>query len=135
MSSKKFTSVERAYLLSLDAVESVSESYITYSEAFKAKCMRLYKEGASPARIFREAGLDPKIIGYKRIERSVARWRQAESSGRVYRLEKPPLSLSEKRNRIVREIFCLKSLITAKEGDLRMLDECSAAIQRMGSAS
>lgn len=25
--------------------------------------------------IFREAGLDPKIIGYKRVERCIARWK------------------------------------------------------------
>ena len=28
-----------------------------------------------PAAIFREAGLDPKIIGYKRVERCIARWK------------------------------------------------------------
>ncbi|MFR1605449.1 MAG: hypothetical protein ACLSUZ_02065 [Bifidobacterium pseudocatenulatum] len=27
------------------------------------------------AAIFREAGLDPKIIGYKRVERCIARWK------------------------------------------------------------
>ena len=26
-------------------------------------------------RDFREAGLDPKIIGYKRVERCIARWK------------------------------------------------------------
>lgn len=31
--------------------------------------------GGSPAAIFREAGLDPKIIGYKRVERCIARWK------------------------------------------------------------
>ena len=42
-------------------------------------CMRRYAEGGSPAAIFREAGLDPKIIGYKRVERCIARW-QAENA-------------------------------------------------------
>ena len=37
--------------------------------------MRRYAEGGSPAAIFREAGLDPKIIGYKRVERCIARWK------------------------------------------------------------
>ena len=37
--------------------------------------MRRYAEGGSPAAIFREACLDPKIIGYKRVERCIARWK------------------------------------------------------------
>lgn len=39
--------------------------------------MRRYNAGESPAAIFREAGLDPKIIGYKRVERCISRWKQA----------------------------------------------------------
>ena len=42
---------------------------------FRDDCMRRYAEGGSPAAIFREAGLDPKIIGYKRVERCIARWK------------------------------------------------------------
>ena len=33
--------------------------------------------GESPTKIFREAGLPPELVGYKRIERSVARWKDA----------------------------------------------------------
>ena len=45
--------------------------------AFTAKTRKYlgYAEGGSPAAIFREAGLDPKIIGYKRVERCIARWK------------------------------------------------------------
>ena len=46
-----------------------------YSKEFRDDCMRRYAEGGSPAAIFREAGLDPKIIGYKRVERCIARWK------------------------------------------------------------
>ena len=59
-----FTAKTRKYLGSLDAVESV---------------MRRYAEGGSPAAIFREAGLDPKIIGYKRVERCIARWKAEDA--------------------------------------------------------
>lgn len=38
--------------------------------------MERYAVGESPAGIFREAGLDPALIGYKRIERAIARWRK-----------------------------------------------------------
>ena len=68
----KFTAKERAYLASLPAVESVSASHIRYADSFRIEVMCRYNAGESPAAIFREAGLDPKLIGYKRIERCIA---------------------------------------------------------------
>lgn len=70
-----FTAEELRYLRSLPAVVAVSAGRIRYTEAFKRVCMRQYRQGKSPARIFREAGLDSALIGYKRIERCIARWR------------------------------------------------------------
>ena len=69
----KFTAKERAYLASLPAVESVSASRIRYSDHFRVEAMCRYNAGESPSAIFREAGLDPKLIGYKRVERCIAR--------------------------------------------------------------
>lgn len=83
MRKGKFTAKERAYLLTLPAVESVTQGRIFYTEEFKADCMRRYHEGESPARIFAEAGLFSDLIGYKRIERCVARWRESERKGRL----------------------------------------------------
>ena len=40
-------------------------------------CTIRYLAGESPTKIFREAGLPPELVGYKRIERSVARWKDA----------------------------------------------------------
>lgn len=37
---------------------------------------RTLPAGRKPVRIFREAGLDPRIIGNKRIERCIARWKR-----------------------------------------------------------
>lgn len=79
-----FTAKTRKYLGSLDAVESVTQYRICYSKEFRDDCMRRYAEGGSPAAIFREAGLDPKIIGYKRVERCIARWK-AENARRPLR--------------------------------------------------
>ena len=62
----KFTAKERAYLASLPAVKSVSPSHIRYTDRFKVEVMCRYNAGESPSAIFREAGLDPKLIGYKR---------------------------------------------------------------------
>ena len=41
-----------------------------------------YNAGESPSAIFREAGLAPKLIGYKRVERCIARWKQQERDER-----------------------------------------------------
>lgn len=73
----KFTAKERSYLASLPAVKSVSASHIRYTDQFRVECMCRYR-GESPAAIFREAGLDPKLIGYKRVERCIARWKRRQ---------------------------------------------------------
>lgn len=68
---------ELQMLRDLPAVANVSKDRITYSNAFKQVCVIRYLAGESPTKIFREAGLPPGLIGYKRIERSVARWKAA----------------------------------------------------------
>lgn len=68
---------ELQMLRDLPAVSNVSKDRITYSNAFKQVCVIRYLAGESPTKIFREAGLPPELIGYKRIERSVARWKAA----------------------------------------------------------
>nr|WP_236034496.1 MULTISPECIES: hypothetical protein [Bifidobacterium] len=59
----------------MPAVDRVSNGRIRYTEAFKRECIRRYAAGDSPARIFHDNGLDSSLIGYKRIERCIARWR------------------------------------------------------------
>lgn len=76
MGARAFTDEERAYLLSLPAVTSVKGNRITYSQAFRHQCMERYRAGESPSALFSEAGLDPDLIGHKRIERAFARWRR-----------------------------------------------------------
>lgn len=68
---------ELQMLRDLPAVANVSKDRITYSNAFKQVCVIRYLAGESPTKIFREAGLPPELIGYKRIERNVARWKAA----------------------------------------------------------
>lgn len=72
-----FSPEEVAYLKTLPAVAEATARRITYSEAFKQSCMRRYHAGESPVKLFREAGLDPALIGYKCIERCFARWRKS----------------------------------------------------------
>lgn len=75
-----FTDGERAYLEGLAAVDHASMKRIVYSPAFRAGLMQCCREGGSPARYFREAGLGSELIGTKRIERCVNRWKRAEST-------------------------------------------------------
>ena len=73
-----FSPEEIKYLKSLSAVAEATAKRITYTDDFKRYCVVHYNEGASPVRMFREAGLDPVLIGYKRIERCLARWRESQ---------------------------------------------------------
>ena len=70
-----FSQEEVEYLRTLPAVAEATTRRITYTESFKHNCVRRYRSGESPVEIFREVGLDPSLIGHKRIERCLARWR------------------------------------------------------------
>ena len=72
----RFSSREIQYLESLPAVERVGHDRIIYRDGFKRDCVRRYAAGESPAKIFRNAGLDSSLIGYKRIERCISRWKR-----------------------------------------------------------
>ncbi len=61
----------------LPAVKKVTEAgRIYYREEFQEHFLEEYSAHGKPTRIFREAGLTPKLIGYKRIERATARWKE-----------------------------------------------------------
>lgn len=72
-----FSSEEMQLLRGLPAVANVTRDRITYSDIFRQVCTIRYLAGESPTKIFREAGLPPDLVGYKRIERSVARWKES----------------------------------------------------------
>ena len=79
-----FSAEEMRYLMNLPAVANVTRSRITYAEAFRRSCLRRYINGESPVKLFREAGLDPSLVGYKRIARCFARWKaQAVKNGEL----------------------------------------------------
>ncbi|RSX50045.1 hypothetical protein [Bifidobacterium callimiconis] len=97
MAGKELDAETKAYLETLPAVESVMSGRIYYNDAFKDYVVQRCEAGDSPTRIFRAAGLGPSIIGRKRIERCVARWRtraaRAEASHtEVFRTDAVPSS-------------------------------------------
>lgn len=79
-SSRPFTEEQVQYLCSLPAVATANATRIIYADWFRDQCLQRYLAGEHPVDLFREAGLDPKLIGYKRIERAFARWR---ANGRI----------------------------------------------------
>ena len=66
-----FSDEEIQLLRGLPAVSNVTRDRITYSDTFRQVCTIRYLAGESPTKIFREAGLPPELVGYKRIERRV----------------------------------------------------------------
>lgn len=85
----RFTPEEREYLLSLDAVDEVRAKSIVYSKRFKEECMRCYHAGERPGDIFASAGLPSSLIGYKRIERAIYHWKEAERKGALTATDAP----------------------------------------------
>ena len=57
-----FSPEEIKYLKSLSAVAEATAKRITYTDDFKRYCVVHYNEGASPVRMFREAGLDAELF-------------------------------------------------------------------------
>ena len=88
------------YLRSLPAVAGASSTRIVYADWFRRDCVRRYRAGEHPVDLFREAGLDPKLIGYKRIERAFARWRAearvpALPAGRPRKASRDPVDVTD----------------------------------------
>lgn len=79
---RRFSLNELRYLRGLPAVARVTEDRIYYTDRFREDATARYLQGESPTQIFREAGLDPKLIGHKRVERAFARWREQAPTGR-----------------------------------------------------
>lgn len=81
MGGGTFSVRERRYLESLPAVRRVAGRRIYYTDWFKRECIRRYRRGDSPQTIFSDAGLGSRLIGYKRIERCIARWKRTVKLG------------------------------------------------------
>lgn len=73
---RRFTPAQTAYLNALPAVATCDGRRIVYTDGFRERCMKRYAAGELPTDLFREAGLDPELIGAKRIGRAFARWRR-----------------------------------------------------------
>lgn len=135
MTKKRFSRAEIEYLRTLPAIDSVTDSRITYSREFQIDCMKRYFRGEKPTAIFTAVGLSPSVIGAKRIERNIARWKcdddivrkvkQLEESGDS--ADDAPNSLSEvplgKIQSLVCQVMALSERVEKLEG---MMEERSS---------
>ena len=74
--NKPFDAEERQYLCGLAAVDECGEKRITWNRYFIRYVEYELELGARPVDVFRSAGVGPEVIGRKRIERCVSRWRK-----------------------------------------------------------
>ena len=64
-------------------VSKVTNKRVEYSEEFKKLFIERYRLGVQPRDIFKDAGFDVDVLGYKRIERAADRWRKMNNEGRL----------------------------------------------------
>ncbi|GGI15269.1 hypothetical protein GCM10007377_15060 [Galliscardovia ingluviei] len=61
----------------LDAVDFIDRrGRIHYAHWFVGYALDQYVQGKGPKQIFIEAGFPVEIMGYKRVERAMSRWRK-----------------------------------------------------------
>ena len=85
MSKILFTNTQVKKLSKNKWIKNITNKGITYTNEFKRKLVKEcenYKK--FPQEVFRECGIDPKIVGKRRIEGSAHRWRkQLKSTGDI----------------------------------------------------
>lgn len=109
-------------------VIDVDEKRIIYSNEFKELFIKEYLTGKKPGQIFADAGLNPNILGSKRIERATARWKEsyyAETLGkyqaweiRKANSENRKTELEAKRERIKKQRKAYIKRLDKKERQL-----------------
>ena len=90
MSRKLFTDAQVKKLTKNKWIKNITNKGITYTNDFKYKLVKEcenYKK--FPQDVFRECGIEPEIVGMRRIESSAYRWRkQLNSIGEIKDKEK-----------------------------------------------
>jgi hypothetical protein len=76
MSKIIFNEHQRRQIEANPHVASVSDRSIQYTADFKVKAVQENLIGKGPAQIFREAGFDLEIIGLKKAQNAIFRWKK-----------------------------------------------------------
>ncbi|WP_460185783.1 hypothetical protein K9U22_05205 [Bifidobacterium adolescentis] len=97
-----FTDEQMRLLKGNDAISEVSRTRIYYREWFQMQAIMKNRLGMGPTRIFTEAGLPPSLVGYKRIERCMSRWRRKYEDLDLTELDVRGTSLKRRGRTIVK---------------------------------
>ena len=97
-----FTDEQMRLLKRNDAISEVSRTRIYYREWFQMQAIMKNRLGMGPTRIFTEAGLPPSLVGYKRIERCMSRWRRKYEGLDLTELDVRGTSLKRRGRTIVK---------------------------------
>lgn len=97
-----FTDEQMRLLKGNDAISEVSRTRIYYREWFQLQAIMKNRLGMGPTRIFTEAGLPPSLVGYKRIERCMSRWRRKYEGLDLTELDVRGTSLKRRGRTIVK---------------------------------
>ncbi len=76
MSKRFFNEFQRKQLENNRNVKDVSDRSITYQPAFKVKAVKENIEGKGPMAIFKAAGFDVDLIGHRKPNQCLKRWRR-----------------------------------------------------------
>lgn len=77
MAGIRFTLEQQELLRRNPQIAKVSEKAITYKDSFKLIAIEEYMKGKTPSEIFRQAGINPEIIGSENPKRCLLRWRKS----------------------------------------------------------
>lgn len=85
MSKILFTDIQVKKLRKNKWIKSITNKAITYTDEFKFKLLKECTDCKKfPRDVFYECGIDPSIVGKKRIENAANRWRkQYKNSGTI----------------------------------------------------
>ena len=123
MTKRQFSRAEIEYLRTLPSIDAVTDSRITYAREFQIDCMRRYLQGEKPTAIFISAGLSPSVIGHKRIERNIARWKRDEDIMRKAAEEPEPHDTSEVPLGKIQSLVCQVMVLSDRVDKLERLVE------------
>lgn len=76
MSKIIFNEHQRRQIEGNPHVVSVSDRSIQYTVEFKLKAVHENLQGKGPSEIFRDAGFDLEIIGIRKVQSAIRRWRK-----------------------------------------------------------
>jgi transposase len=119
MSKKLFTEQEIEILSKNKYVKRVSPKGITYTDEMKHFAIAEWEKGVNSTQVFRNAGLDPRIIGDYRIKSAMRRWKRAYKEKGIMGLQD---TRKGKSGRPLERELSLEEQLIRKEAKIKFLE-------------